>query len=91
MGKLSNIEISTDLLIDIIDGLIGTIPGVDTQTKADIKVLEENNRPVIMIKCKATKEILNLFQLALSIQEFVYFKISNDFDAVDAIVNVEIE
>ena len=91
MVKLSNIEISTDLLIDIIKGLIGTVPGVNIEDKVDIKIGEERNKAVITIKCKATKEIINLFQLALSIQEIVYFKLSKDFDAKDTIVNVEIE
>ena len=91
MGKLSKIEISPSLLIDIIRNMAESVPGVDVKSPINIKIVTENDTSVIKIKCKALKEFVNLFELALSIQEAVYFKLTKDLDGGDMAVNVEIE
>ena len=91
MGKLSKIEISTSLLIDILHNLVESVPGVDVKSPINIKIVSENGTSVIKIKCKAQKEFVNLFELALSIQEVVHFKLTKDLDGDDIAVNVEIE
>ena len=91
MPKLSKIEISTTLLIDILRSMVESVPGVDDKELIDIKVVTENGTSVIKIKCKAQKEFVNLFELALSIQEVVYFKLTKDLDGGDIAVNVEID
>ena len=90
MRNSSHFEISTELLKDIIKGLIEEVPGINNDAKVDIIITEENHVPSVKIKCSAKKEFVNIFQLALSIQEIVYFKLSKDFDAKNVIVNVEI-
>ena len=91
MGKLSKIEISTTLLIDILRNMVESVPGVDVKSPINIKVVTENDASVIKIKCKALKEFVNLFELALSIQEAVHFKLTKDLDGENIAVNVEIE
>ena len=92
MAIPSKIEISTSLLIDIIRSMVESVPGVDDKSPINIKIVtEDGTSTVIKIKCKAQKEFVNLFELALSIQEAVHFKLTKDLNGGNIAVNVEIE
>ena len=91
MGIKNKIEISSALLIDIVQGMVEEIPGVDVSTPISVQILEENDYTIVRIKCKAKKEMVNIFELAMQIQEIVYFKLTKDLDAENITVDVEID
>ena len=91
MGIKNKIEISGALLVDIVQGMVEEVPGVDNSTPITVQFSEENNNSIVRIKCKAKTEMVNLFELAMQIQEIVYFKLTKDLDAENITVDVEID
>lgn len=87
MGKLHKINVQTDVLVNLVRGMMETIPGIDNALGYEISFNQEH-QPVLTIKYHPSDEVVNIYDLSLKIQDIVYFKIYNDFDLKSLVVNV---
>ncbi len=89
MIEMKNINIKSEVLISIVKTILSTIPGIDAKKPIGINFISNDDIPTINISYYPNPDILNIYDLSLKIQDIIYFKICNDFDLSNLIVNVK--
>lgn len=76
---LNKINFDSKIVLQIIRNILKTTPGVDMDKPIEINTFYDGIQKVVI--CFHSKnEIINIYDLAIKIQELVYFKLIRDLD-----------
>ena len=79
MSKLTKIGINSNIINDVLCGVVESIPGVTNNPKPHIDFCQDGI-PHITITFTPMEDIVNVFDLCMKIQDVVYYRLINDFD-----------
>ena len=79
MQKLKKINLSEEVISDVIEDLIKSVPGISKSFTPTIEI-NQDVVPHIKITIKPINDIVNIYNFCKQLQDLVYYHILNDFD-----------
>ena len=79
MQKLKKINLSEEVISDVVEDLIKSVPGISKSFTPTIEI-NQDVVPHIKITIKPINDIVNIYNLCKQLQDLVYYHILNDFD-----------
>lgn len=76
---LNKINFDSKIVLEIVRNILKTTPGVDMDKPIEINSFYDGVQKVV-ISFHSKSEIINIYDLAIKIQESVYFKLIRDLD-----------
>ena len=79
MQKLKKINLTKEVINDVVEDLIKSVPGISKSSAPTIEI-NQDIVPHIKITIKPIDDIVNVYNLCKQLQDLVYYHILNDFD-----------